>query len=397
MTAIVKSTEIRPPSVAMIGLVLPGLGHLLAGRIIPGLGLLSLTAVLVAAAVLGFPRFQDVVFSGPTQQLGLHGALAAAAWPIYAVALWWTAWRFANPLPQTEEQFNSNQAIFVRGFARNRNGMLGLFGVLLLATIVLFTPFIAPFDPDQVDVAGSLLAPGWHPVSGEPRLLLMGTDQFGRDMFSRVLFGGRISLVIGLIAVSIAATIGVSVGAIAGYAGGWLDRGLMWFVDLLLSLPQLVLLLAIVGLFRVSGVASIFLIVTILGFTGWMSVSRIVRSQVLSLKQQEFVQAARALGMGPARIVFRHLIPNTLAPVIVSCSLAIGGVIIAEASLSFLGLGVPPPTSTWGTLINDGKEPLLHAPWIALFPIGFILTAVMSFNLLGDGLRDALDPKLRGR
>ena len=170
----------------------------------------------------------------------------------------------------------------------------------------------------------------------------------------------------------------------------------MWFVDMLLSLPRLVLLLAIVGMFRVQGVKSIFLIVTILGLTGWMGVSRIVRSQVLSLKQQDFVQAARALGYSSQRIVFRHLVPNALAPVIVYCSLAIGGTMLAEAGLSFLGLGVAPPTSTWGTLVSDGREYLRGSGYLTVLPGMCIVMAVMSFNLLGDGLRDSLDPKLRG-
>ena len=171
----------------------------------------------------------------------------------------------------------------------------------------------------------------------------------------------------------------------------------MWVVDLLLALPSLVLLLAITGMFRITGPEGLFLIIVILGLTGWMGVSRIVRSQVLSLKEQDFIQAARSLGYSNLRIVFKHLIPNALAPVIVYCSLAVGSTMITEAALSFLGLGVPPPTSTWGTIINDGRAPLRVAPWIATFPGLCIVFAVMSFNLLGDGLRDALDPKLRGR
>ena len=157
------------------------------------------------------------------------------------------------------------------------------------------------------------------------------------------------------------------------------------------------LLLTIVGLFRdwVQGAKSIFLIVAVLGFTAWMSIARIVRSEVLSLKQREFIQAATALGLSPARILFRHLIPNALAPVIVYCSLAIGGTMLAEAGLSFLGLGVAPPISTWGVMVNEGRDPLRSAPWISIFPGLAIMVSVLSFNLLGDGLRDALDPKLR--
>jgi peptide/nickel transport system permease protein len=170
----------------------------------------------------------------------------------------------------------------------------------------------------------------------------------------------------------------------------------MFVTDVLLSLPRLVLLLTIVGLFRINGTHGIFLIVAILGLTAWMGIARIVRSEVLSLKQREFIQAARALGVSPTRILVRHLVPNAIAPVIVFCSLAIGATMLTEASLSFLGLGVPAPTSTWGVMVNDGREPLRSAPWIAGFPSLAIMFAVLSFNLLGDGLRDALDPKLRG-
>lgn len=397
MTAIVRRGPAGSPPLARLGLVLPGLGHLFTGRIVPGVGLLSQMALLLWAAAAGLPRLSDVVFSGPVGSAAPHGVISVLSWLGIATIAWWTAYRHAFPRELGDEEFNSNRAIFLRQFGRHRTGLLGLFGVWFLLSITLLTPLIAPWDPDVIDVAPKLLGPGWHVVDGLPQLHLMGTDQYGRDLFSRVLYGGRISLSIGFIAVTIAATIGVSIGAIAGYFGTWVDRILMWFVDLLLSLPSLVLLLAIVGLFRVSGVSSIFLIVTVLGLTGWMSVSRIVRSQVLSLKEQEFIQAARALGMSSGRIVFRHLIPNALAPVIVYCSLAIGGTMLAEAGLSFLGLGVSPPTSTWGTLVNDGREPLRIAPWIATFPGLCIVVAVMSFNLLGDGLRDALDPKLRGR
>jgi peptide/nickel transport system permease protein len=385
------------PMAARAGMVLPGLGHLLSGEVLTGVGLLIVDAELIWAAVAGFPRIDAVLFWGPLHQPGIHGFIALISWFVVAGIAYRAAYRFAFPALVSDADWNSNRAIFVRQFSRNRTGMIGMFGAITMIVITLLTPMIAPFDPDTVDAGVKQTAPGWQLHDGVHTLYLMGTDQYGRDLLSRVLYGGRISLLIGFIAMGLASTIGVSVGAVAGYAGGWLDRVLMWFVDLLLSLPKLVLLLAIVGLFRVSGVESIFLIVTILGLTGWMSVSRIVRGQVLSLKEQDFVQAARAIGMSPARIVFRHLIPNALAPVIVYSALEIGSTILAEASLSFLGLGVSPPTSTWGTLVNDGREPLRTAPWIFLFPGLFIVLAVMSFSLVGDGLRDTLDPKLRGR
>jgi peptide/nickel transport system permease protein len=261
--------------------------------------------------------------------------------------------------------------------------------VVFIMAVAVLTPFLAPFDPDRLEVGPKLAPPGWAHW--------MGTDEFRRDLFSRVLYGARISLSIGFVAVALSATIGTALGAIAGFFGGWTDRIIMFVTDMILSLPRLVLLLAIVGFFRAAGAQSLFLIVVILGLTGWMGVARIVRSQVLSIKELDYIQATVALGIPTPRVIYRHIVPNVLAPVIVYSSLAVGSTILVEASLSFLGLGVPPPTATWGSLVNDGREYLRTAWWITLFPGLLIVFSVMSFNLLGDGLRDALDPKLRGR
>lgn len=396
MTAIVQREAQEAPAVAKAGYVLPGLGHLLTGNVVTGVGMLSVDAMLIVA-VLGIPDLPRVIAFDTWGGIPIHPIVAVLSLFGIAAAQFWTAHRLVQPKVLSELERNSNYNLFIREFTRNRTGMIGLFGVVLMIGVTLMTPLIAPFDPDDVGVGTKLLAPApWAYLTGAPDAFLLGTDVYGRDFFSRLLYGGRISLSIGFIAVGIAASIGTAVGAVAGYFGAWVDRGLMWFVDMLLSLPRLVLLLAIVGMFRVQGVKSIFLIVVILGLTGWMGVSRIVRSQVLSLKQQDFIQAARALGYGSTRIVFRHLVPNALAPVIVYCSLAIGGTMLAEAGLSFLGLGVAPPTSTWGTLVNDGREYLRQSAPLTVFPGLCIVMAVMSFNLLGDGLRDALDPKLRG-
>lgn len=377
----------QPHAAARLGLFLPGLGHLAAGAVVHGLGLIALVGVWLWAGVAGLGRLGSLLWPTADGTLAWHPTVAALGWLAMAGALWFTAFRFAWPRQLSEDEWNSNWQLFLRTLVRHRTGMLGWYGVLLLVAFTLLAPLIAPFDPLTIDVGPKNTAPDL--------VYLMGTDEYGRDVFSRLLYGARISLSIGFVAVAIAATVGTIVGASAAFFGGYVDRALMWFTDLLLSLPHLVLLLAIIGLVRVKGAANIFLIVGILGLTGWMGVARIVRGQVLSLKQQEFVQAARALGYGNARIVLRHLIPNAMAPVIVYCSLAIGGTMLAEAGLSFLGLGVPPPTSTWGVMVNDGRPPLRIAPWIATFPGLAIVAAVMSFNLLGDGLRDALDPKLR--
>jgi len=388
MTVIVRHDYAPPPAITRIGLVVPGLGHLLVGEAIVGIGLLSLDLLLVWSAWAGFPRLGSLLF-GPGGSLLIHPIVALAAWPLLAVGLWRTALRRAYPRPMSEEEQNSNRQIFLRTFRRHRTGMIGLFGVLFMVTLTVLTPLLAPYDPLAVSIGPQHAPPSWD--------FWMGTDEFGRDVFSRFLYGGRISLSIGFVSVGIAATVGTLLGAVAGYTGGSiLDRVIMFVVDVMLSFPKLVLLLAIVGLFRVTGVKGIFLIVAILGFTAWMSIARIVRSEILSLKERDFVQAATALGLSRTRILFVHLIPNAIAPVIVFCSLLVGGTMLTEATLSFLGLGVPPPIATWGVMVNDGRDPLRIAPWIAVFPGLAIMVSVLSFNLLGDGLRDALDPKLRG-
>ena len=388
MTAIEKHTDEGAPSNTKAGYVIPGLGHLLVGERITGIGLMLLFALWLWAAVSGLPRVGEM-FSEPGGMLTkLHPFVALVTWACLAAGLWWTAHRRSTPVVLPVEERYSIRQIFLRTFRRHDTGMMGLFGVLFLMLLTMMTPMIAVYHPDVIDVGPKNAAPSLQ--------YFMGTDEYGRDLFSRVLYGGRISLSIGFIAVGISATLGTAIGAISAFTGGWVDRGIMFLVDMLMSMPRLVLLLAIVGIFRPKGVWSIYLIIVILGLTSWMGVSRLVRSQVLSLKQQEFIQAAHALGLSSTRVIFKHLIPNAMAPVIVYSSLAIGAVMLAEAGLSFLGLGVQPPTSTWGTLVNDGRGPLRVAPWIAIFPGFMIIAAVMSFNLIGDGLRDALDPKLRG-
>ncbi|MDG1479968.1 MAG: ABC transporter permease [Myxococcota bacterium] len=378
-----------PPPTAWAGIVWPGLGHVLTGRPLDGFGLMALSGVIFWALI----RLGDLapqLLSPTNPMFRIHPWVSLLSMLGGAVFFWRIAFKHARPgMIDIEAEKSSQWRIIWSQFVKNRVGVFGMYMVVLMIGFALLTPALAPFDPLQIDVGDQRLPPSTD--------YLMGTDMFGRDMFSRVLYGARISLIIGFIAVSISATIGSSLGAIAGFFGGAIDKSIMWFTDLLLSLPRLVLLLAVIGIYRGAGAQSIFLIVVVLGLTGWMGVARIVRSQVLSLKEQDFVAAARALGMSNARIIFRHLLPNSLAPVIVYASLAIGSTILAEAGLSFLGIGVPPPTPTWGTIVNDGRDYLRDAWWITFFPGLMIAITVMSFNLLGDGLRDALDPKLRGR
>ncbi len=224
------------------------------------------------------------------------------------------------------------------------------------------------------------------------RTFFLGTDQYGRDILSRVIYGSKISLSIGFLVVLISVTLGTIVGVTSGYFGGWIDALMMRIVDILIAFPALFLILIIIATFG----NSIYLIVITLSFTGWMGVARIVRSQVLSLKEQEFILAAKSLGLSSMRIIFRHLAPNTLTPVIIAATLRIGSIILTEAVLSFLGLGVQPPTPSWGNIINEGRDSLLNYWWISTFPGIAILTTVVCFNLIGDGVRDALDPRMRG-
>jgi len=240
---------------------------------------------------------------------------------------------------------------------------------------------------------------GTRQVAGEEqpdfvvtRTFLFGTDQYGRDILSRVIYGSKISLSIGFLVVLISVSLGTIIGVSSGYFGGWADAVMMRIVDILIAFPALFLILIIIATFG----NSIYLIVITLSFTGWMGVARIVRSQVLSLKEQEFILAAKSLGLSNVRIIFCHLAPNTLTPVIIAATLRIGSIILTEAGLSFLGLGVQPPTPSWGNIINEGRDSLLNYWWISTFPGIAILTTVVCFNLIGDGVRDALDPRMRG-
>ncbi|HEU4882089.1 MAG TPA: oligopeptide ABC transporter permease [Longimicrobium sp.] len=322
------------------------------------------------------------------RRVGVDIYLALATLLVLALLLARWTWRSVSPahLARGRVKGDSQWAIAARHFKKNKLAIAGLVVMILLYVITLITPLIAPFDPAA---QGDIITSRYLPPSLEH---LMGTDKFGRDIFSRVLYGARISLSIGFVAVGISVTLGTLIGALAGYFGGWVDGVLMRFTDMMLAFPRLVLLIVVIAVFENQ---SIWLVVVVLGLTGWMGTSRIVRGEVLSLREREFVQAARALGMGDWRIILRHVIPNTLAPVIVSATLGIGLTILTEASLSFLGLGVQPPTPSWGNMVADGRDALTQAWWIATFPGLAIVLTVVAFNLLGDGLRDALDPRLR--
>jgi peptide/nickel transport system permease protein len=279
-----------------------------------------------------------------------------------------------------------------RRFRRHRLAMLGalVLGVIVLA--VAAGPFVYRVPIDEIDFKAKLKGPSRaHPL---------GTDDLGQDLLARMLYGGRISLAVGVTAMVIALSVGTLIGAAAGYTGGTTDHVLMRLTDLFLSLPQLPLLLLIVYLFRdtlkrlVGPEAGIFvLIVAVIGGLRWMPVARLVRAQFLSIREKEFVEAARGLGVSPLRQVARHILPNALGPVIVAGSLDVAAAIIAESSLSFLGLGFPPDIPTWGRILFDAKDNLDFAPHWAVFPGTAIFLTVLSINYIGDGLRDALDPR----
>lgn len=273
--------------------------------------------------------------------------------------------------------------IFAARFRRDTLAIAGALIVAALAVTAALAPLIAPYDPAAIDTS-TLLSP---PAAAHP----FGTDDLGRDVFSRMVYGARISLTVGFVAVSIAIVTGALVGAVAGYAGGWVDGLLMRFVDLMLTIPSFFLILAVIAFLE----PSIYNIMIVIGATGWMGVARLVRAEFLALREREFVLAARALGVGSASIVFRHILPNAMAPVLVSATLGVGSAILTESSLSFLGIGVRPPTPSWGNILTLGKDYIEFAWWLSVFPGLAILITVMGYNLLGEGIRDALDPRLK--
>ena len=257
-------------------------------------------------------------------------------------------------------------------------GFVIILGILLVA---VFAPYIAPYDPDAIDVKAILLEPS--------AAHYMGTDGLGRDVFSRMLFGARISLLVGIVAVGITTFIGVILGAIAGYYRGWVDVVIMRMVDVMLSIPTFFLILAVIAFLT----PSIWNIMIVIGLTSWMGVTRLVRAEFLSLREREFVMASQTLGAKDRRLIFKHLLPNSLTPIIVSSVLGVASAVLVESGLSFLGLGVQAPQASWGNILTDGKEYIQFAWWLSLFPGLAILITVLGYNLLGEGLRDALDPR----
>jgi peptide/nickel transport system permease protein len=306
------------------------------------------------------------------------------------------------PLPRAiaEEELQYSKVTFWTRLRRHRLAIAGLVVLLVMVLAAAFAKQLAPFDPNAIDEVhwqGLPLPPCFQAatICGGHTL---GTDEVGRDLVSRLLFGARISLTVGLFAVIMEVLIGATLGAIAGYYGGWVDYGLMRLTDVFLSIPLLPLLLVLTAIVAASSskaALSFGVIVVIIGALSWPPVARLVRASFLSLREREFAEAARALGNNDGRIIFRHLLPNAVAPIVVQATLDVANVIILESTLSFLGLGIQPPTASWGNMLANAQSNLQTAWWAAVFPGLCILVTVLAINYIGDGLRDALDPNMR--
>jgi peptide/nickel transport system permease protein len=279
-------------------------------------------------------------------------------------------------------------------FRRDKLAMLGLAVLALLALLSLSAPLLSRwvigFTPEHVELGGTLKPPGYRASPDQPTHWL-GTDELGRDVLTRAIYGGRVSLYVSVLTVVVSLTVGTVTGAIAGFYGGVVDNLLMRFVDIMLSIPALFLLILISVVFR-PGVTGLAFVIASLN---WMGAARLVRGEFLSLKARDFVDAARVVGAKPGRIIFQHILPNATSPIIVSATLALGGVILTEAALSFLALGIQPPTPSWGNMLTNAQQYLYRAPYLIVIPGFFIFVTVLSGNLMGNGLRDALDPKMR--
>lgn len=260
--------------------------------------------------------------------------------------------------------------------------LTGSIVVVSLFVLAFLAPWIAPYDPEKIDLNHVLAPPSpshW-----------LGTDQLGRDVLSRMIWGARISLQVGIVSTGVALIIGVLLGALAGYYGGWVDALIMRFVDIMLCFPTFFLILAVIAFLE----PSIWNIMVVIGLTSWMGITRLVRADFISLRERDFVLAARAIGAGNLRIIFSHILPNAMASVLVAATLGVAGAILTESALSFLGIGVQPPTPSWGNILTAGKDNIDVAWWLSLFPGLAILITVLGYNLLGEGIRDALDPRL---
>jgi peptide/nickel transport system permease protein len=271
----------------------------------------------------------------------------------------------------------------VRAFMRHRLALIGAIVILVMAFIAIFAPLIAPYDPNEVDLLAT--------SQGPSREHLLGTDDIGRDALSRVIYGTRVTLTVGLVSVTIYVAIGTILGSLSGYFGGWVDSVIQRFTDAVMCFPSLIIIIAAVAIIG----PNIYNVMVVIGLLTWPGICRLVRGQILTLREREFVEAARASGAHPVRVIFTHLLPNTVAPITVAATFGVAAAILTEAGLSFLGMGVQPPTPSWGNMINTAQSAAVmqDMPWLWV-PAGVMIAlAVLSINFIGDGLRDALDPR----
>jgi peptide/nickel transport system permease protein len=275
------------------------------------------------------------------------------------------------------------KSVFWQRFLKNKMALAGSIIVVAFFAVSLLAPWIAPYDPGAINLKLVLMPPS--------AAHLLGTDQLGRDVFSRMIWGAKISLKVGFAATGLAIFIGTILGAIAGYYGRWVDAVIMRFVDIMLCFPTFFLILAVIAFLE----PSIWNIMIVIGLTGWMGITRLVRADFTSLRERDFVLAARGIGAGDLRIILIHILPNAMASVLVAATLGVAGAILTESALSFLGIGVQPPTPSWGNILTAGKDNIDIAWWLSLYPGLAILLTVLGYNLLGEGIRDSLDPRLR--
>ncbi|MDH5757996.1 MAG: ABC transporter permease [Gemmatimonadota bacterium] len=360
----------------VLGALCPGVHQILAGRWAAGLILSGSWVGLLAVATTRWRTFPAVLTGGWDVRI------AVAVIVFGPLAAWIWSWRDVRGSREHPEAGSAGEV--VGRFVESPAAVAGLLTIIALVVVALITPVLASFHPAE---QGDLLAGRFRPPSGTH---LLGTDRHARDLLSRILYGGRVSLAVAFGAMGISVGVGTLWGAVAGYVGGRVDGVLMRIVDVFIAFPRLVLLIAVVAMYEPSFV----LIVAVLGLTQWPGVARLVRGEVLSLREREFVLAARALGYSRRRILLRHVIPNLLAPLTVAAALGMGNTILLESGLGFLGLGLPAPVPTWGGMVADGRSVLFTAWWVAAFPGLAITVSVVSFNLVADGLRDALDPRL---
>lgn len=379
MTARSVSKASAAPWLAFI----PGLGHLALGRRFKGAHLLTVTAAGVFLLIWRAERVAAAFSSRAIDQwiasLVLIGSLS--------LAIAYSRRDVGRLLEQGDQPSVVNKSpwgVAIRRFKENKLAVVSVYMIVLLYVVALLTPLLAPYDPSAID---NVLETRYLSPSGAH---LFGTDEFGRDMFTRALYGARVSLSVGFLAMLISKGLGTFYGAVAAYFGGIVDAILMRLVDVIIAFPTFYLMLMLVGVFE----ANILLIILILGFTSWPGTARYIRGEILSLKEQEFAESARAIGLPPRLIIIRHLVPSALSPVLVSAALSVAGMIGAEAGLSFLGLGIRPPTPSWGNMVSGGQDALLVAWWVAFFPGALLTLTLVSFSLLADGIRDALDPKV---